>query len=147
MEALLKSVSEEVIETVNKLFNYTDDRNWSGLLNEVFLERVWFDMSSLGGGEPEELEASAICKAWEQGLRDIDAVHHQAGNYIVKLNNDLADVSCYAIAIHYKNGAIKGKTREFVGSYEISLKMEEGQWRISSFQFNVKFINGNLQLE
>ena len=39
---------EEIVETINKLFVYTDYQRWDDLQKEVFTEEVLFDMSSLG---------------------------------------------------------------------------------------------------
>jgi hypothetical protein len=39
------------------------------------------------------------------------------------------------------------KSRRFVGTYEIDLRAAAGGWRISRLQFDLKFIDGNLQLE
>jgi len=147
MDALQKSTREEIIETVNKLFNYTDARNWQGLLNEVFTKEVWFDMSSMGGGEPAHLNAEAICRTWEEGLQGINAIHHQGGNYIVTISETMADVFCYAIAIHYKKDAVNGHTREFVGSYELTLQHTDKGWLINRFRYLVKFITGNTDLK
>jgi phage gp36-like protein len=145
MEA--KSKRDEVIEIVNKLFIYTDDRQWIKLLSEVFKEKVFFDMSSLGG-EKGEMQATAICDAWREGFQQIDAVHHQAGNYLVKFKEEetQAEVFCCAIAIHYKEDATKGQTREFVGSYDLRLVLTDYGWRIDIFRYNLKFITGNKAL-
>lgn len=147
MNTLHKSTQEEIIETVLKLFNYTDARNWHGLLNEVFTKTVWFDMSSMGGGEPAQLDAEAICKTWEEGFQGIDTIHHQAGNYIVTINETKADVFCYAIAIHYKKDAVNGNTRDFVGSYELTLQHTDKGWLINRFRYLIKFITGNTDLK
>ena len=40
---------EQITEVVNKLFVYTDFKEWDKLQSEVFTENVQFDMSSLGG--------------------------------------------------------------------------------------------------
>ncbi len=63
------------------------------------------------------------------------------------INNDEANVEAYAIAIHFKENAVHGKTREFVGSYNLSLNNIQGKgWRIKSFKYNLKFIDGNVEL-
>jgi hypothetical protein len=142
------SKRDEIIEVVNKLFIYTDERKWQHLLREVFAPQVWFDMSSLGGGEGKELQATDICDMWEKGFQGIDAVHHQAGNFLVNLKEgDSAAVYCYAIASHYKKAATAGQTREFVGSYDIQLVLTDEGWRIDSFKYNLKYISGNAELK
>jgi hypothetical protein len=139
---------EEIIELANKLFIYTDHFQWPQLLEEVFTEEVYFDMSSAGGGDPAKLKATQICDNWQKGLADLDAVHHQAGNYIViQPDANTAHVFCYAIALHYKKSATQGQTREFVGSYDLSFVLTDVGWRISGFKYNMKYINGNVELK
>jgi hypothetical protein len=45
------STREEIVETVNKLFVYADNLEWTKLQAEVFTHEVDFDMSSVGGGK------------------------------------------------------------------------------------------------
>ncbi len=40
---------ETIVETVNKLYIYTDQQNWEKLRQEVFTDSVFLDMTSLGG--------------------------------------------------------------------------------------------------
>jgi hypothetical protein len=59
-----------------------------------------------------------------------------------------ATASCYGIAFHFRRTRSGHNTRTFVGSY--SFVLERGGphgWRISSFRFDLKFIDGNAQLE
>ncbi len=141
------SVREQIIEIVNKLFVYTDNRQWQNLLNEVFTESVLFDMSLAGGGKPVTISAKEVCDKWEKGFEGIDAIHHQAGNYLVTLNTTRAAVHAYAIAIHFKEAAQHGKTREFIGSYDLQLSNEPGKgWRINTFRYHLKCISGNVDL-
>ena len=137
---------DEIIETVNKLFIYTDQQEWGKLQKEVFTDKVAFDMSSLGG-ERSELTVTAICEMWKTGFAGIDAVNHLAGNYLVQQENTTANVFAYATATHYKASAVKGTIREFVGTYDIGLVRVPGGWRINKFTYNLKYTNGNMTLE
>ena len=139
---------EQIIEIANKLFVYTDNRQWQRLQDEVFTESVLFDMASLGAGDPVRLPAKQICDDWQKGFEGIDAVHHQAGNYLVTINNDEATVTAYAIALHYKKSATQGKTREFVGSYELGFSLLQGNsWKIHTFRYYLKYMNGNVDFK
>ncbi len=138
---------EQIIEVVNRLFVYTDYREWQKIQAEVFTETVRFDMSSLGAGEPKDLSARAICDMWETGFAGIDAIHHQSGNFLINVNGNTATVFCYAIATHYKKAATQGNTREFVGSYDLSLQLTANGWRINSFRYNVKYTGGNIEFK
>src|SRR5688572_11306601 len=127
----LRSKREEIVELVNKLFVYTDSRQWDKLVKDVFKEKVLFDMSSLGAGPAKELTATAICDMWRDGFVDIDQVHHQSGNFIVDFKDEVeANVFCYAIASHYKQTATQGKNREFIGSYELHASLTDLGWRL-----------------
>jgi hypothetical protein len=138
---------EQLIEVVNKLFVYTDYREWQKLQDEVFANLVLFDMSSLGAGEAAEKTAAEICDMWDTGFQGIDAIHHQSGNFMVTVTEDSATVFCYAIASHFKAAATQGNTREFVGSYDIGLTSTEKGWRINAFKYTVKYTSGNASLE
>jgi 3-phenylpropionate/cinnamic acid dioxygenase small subunit len=136
---------DRIIDRINALFINTDNRDWRGVRG-CFADQVLFDMTSMAGGEPATLTPQQITDAWEQGLKDLKALHHQAGNYQVKINNDEADASCYGIALHYLPNPSNNNTRVFVGSYDFHLVRVNSGWRIDRFKFNLKFIEGNLEL-
>jgi hypothetical protein len=142
-----KTKRETLIELVNKLFVYTDSRQWHLLIKDVFKEKVYFDMNSVGGLS-KELPASAICDMWREGFNGIDHVHHHAGNFIVEFYNEEveAKVFCYATASHHKNAATKGSTREFIGSYELHASFTDFGWRLDKFKYDLKFVTGNAEL-
>jgi hypothetical protein len=138
---------EQVIEVCNRLFVYTDERNWPGLIAEVFADRVAFDMTSAGGPQ-DTLTAQQICDMWAQGFTGLDAVHHQAGTYLVNLReaDQVAEVRCYAIASHYKAAATQGTTREMVGNYDLHLTQTAEGWRLDGFTYHLKYARGNMEL-
>jgi hypothetical protein len=136
----------KIIETINRLFIGTDNRDWT-LVRSCFAPRVLFDMSSLGAGEPKHLSPEDIVAAWETGLKPLKAIHHQAGNYLVEVNGTNAEAFCYGIASHYLPNKSNKNTRTFVGSYEFELQKDSGRWRIAKFKFNLKYIDGNPDLE
>ena len=138
---------ESIIEVVNKLFIYTDNKQWDKLIAEVFTDSVDFDVTSLGGEHNPNKSAQNICADWKEGLQDIDAVNHLAGNYLVTIDTDNASVFCYATATHYKANAKQGNTREFVGTYKIGLVKHSDVWRLNRFRYDLKYASGNMSLE
>lgn len=146
MEA--RSKRDEIIEVASKLFVYTDYQKWAKLQSEVFTESVLFDMSSVGAGPAKKLKAIEICDMWRTGFDGIDAIHHQAGNFLVTFESEgNVSVFCYAIASHFKNAATQGKTREFVGSYDLHFVLTDIGWRIDAFKYNLKYATGNTELK
>jgi len=135
-----------IVETINRLFIGTDKRDWA-LVKSCFAPRVLFDMSSMGAGEPKHLNPDDIVAAWDAGLKPLKAIHHQAGNYLVDIDGSNAQAFCYGIASHYLPNKTNRNTRTFVGSYEFELVKDGDSWRIATFRFNLKYIDGNPDLE
>lgn len=135
-----------IIETINRLFIGTDNRDWS-LVKSCFAPRVLFDMSSVGAGPPSHRTPDEIAGAWETGLEHLKAIHHQAGNHIVRVDGDRAEAFCYGIATHYLPNRTNANTRTFVGSYDFELERVLDRWVITKFRFNLKYIDGNPNLE
>lgn len=75
----------------------------------------------MAGGEPTIPTSREIVDAWDQGLKPLKAINHQAGNYIVTLSGDGTDVFCYGIATHYLPNKTNQNVRTFVGSYDLDL--------------------------
>lgn len=148
MEKQLEDIlnHNEIIEKINSLFINTDNRDWEGVKN-CFANEVLFDMTSMGADKPETLKPQQIVTAWEDGLKGLQAIHHQVGNYIVTIRGREADVFCYGIAIHYLPNPSNKNTRTFVGSYDFHLTKTKQEWKIDKFKFNLKYIEGNKELE
>jgi SnoaL-like domain len=135
-----------IADLVTTLFVATDAREWERV-RRCFAARVIFDMTSLAGGEPAELFPEQITDAWDAGLKPIESVHHQVGNLAVTCSGVEATASCYGIAYHHRSTTSGRNTRLFVGSYDFHLQRTDGEWRIDLFRFNLKFIDGNRDLE
>jgi hypothetical protein len=135
-----------IVETIDQLFINTDLRDWQRV-KDLFAPTVLFDMTSLAGGTPATLTPQQIATSWDKGLKPLKAVHHQAGNYVVAVNGNEADAFCYAIASHYLPTKSGRNTRTFVGSYDFHLVKTDGVWWISAFKYNLKYIDGNPDLE
>jgi hypothetical protein len=139
-------MKDRVIETVNRLFINTDNRDWPRV-RALFASRVLFDMTSLAGGQPVTIMPQEIVDGWDKGLKALKAIHHQAGNYLIDIKDNEATVFCYGVAWHYLPNKTNRNTRTFVGSYDIHLVKQDGEWKIDRFKFNLKFIDGNPDLE
>ena len=137
----------ELTELANKLYMYCDLQQWQKMLDEVFTEKINFDVSNAGGGAPAVMPAKDVCDLWRQGFIGIDAVHHQAGHYLITIKDDSADIYAYAVATHFKKQAKNGNTRAFVGSYDLKAVRTARGWRLSQFKYNLKYIDGNAAME
>ena len=131
---------------VNRLFIFTDRRDWPAV-RDCFAPEVRFNMTVAAGGEDATLTPWEIAEGWEQGLINLEAVHHQAGNHVVTVRGGEADAFCYGIASHYRTTKSGHNTNVFVGSYDFHLVETEGGWKIDRFRFNLKYIDGNRNLD
>lgn len=137
---------DQAIDTVNRLFIYTDKRDWQKV-KLLFTPSVFFDMTSVAGGQPSIITPQEIVEGWDKGLKPLKAIHHQSGNFLVDIMANEATVFCYGVAWHYLPNKTNRNTRTFVGSYDIHLMKQDGEWKIDRFKFNLKFIDGNQELE
>lgn len=139
---------QQVVDVVNQLFIQTDNRNWL-MVEKCFADRVNFDMSSLRGGEAESLTPQEITARWDENLRDLQALHHQVGNYVVDVHGDnVAHAFCYGIAFHFKPAESGRNLHTYVGSYEFDLERgSDDLWRITRFWFDCKFVDGIVELK
>ena len=137
---------DRILDCITRLFVGTDTRDWP-TVRACFADGVHFDMTSLAGGEPATLTPEQITEAWDRGLRPLEAVHPQAGNHRVDIGAGEASAFCYGIATHFRRTASGRNTRTFVGSYDFRLALRSGEWRITAFRFNLKYVEGNLDLE
>lgn len=144
----LRSLSdkEQIVDVITRLFLATDARDWEAA-QACFAESVLFDMSSAGAGPSASRTPAQITSGWETGLAPIEALHHQAGNFSVQAADDLATASCYGIAYHFRKVQSGRNTRVFVGSYDFGLAKDGPRWRITRFRFNLKYVDGNPELE
>ncbi len=137
--------TKEIIETVNKLFLAVDKRDWNSL-KFIMNDSVCMDYSSMTGEKADHVPLDLILKSWQCMIPGFDATHHQLGNYIVETDSDTAGVFCYGTATHYLKNESGDNLWTVVGSYEFELKSNYGSWRITKMKFNLKYIDGNMDL-
>lgn len=137
---------DAVVSTVNRLFRSVDEKDWEGA-ESCLAPRVLLDVSSVDGSEPGLTTGAAIVEGWRETLTPIEKVHHQAGNYEVEVRGEEANASCYGIAYHYLPNESGRNTRVFVGTYAMRLRKSGGAWRIYRFRYDLKFVDGNGDLE
>lgn len=141
---------ERVIDRITELFLATDRKDWPAV-EACFAPEVQFDMSSVGAGPAATKQRSEIAAGWRTGLAALEHIHHQVGNFVVRVNGDGADAFCYGIAYHYRARKDGRNTRVFVGRYHYQLGRADASpqpnWRITGMRCTLKFLDGNPALE
>lgn len=135
-----------VEKVANNLFIQTDNMDWDALVSDVFTESVYFDMTSVGG-TAGDVSSQAIVDGWDQGFATIEAVQHQSGNMQIEVNGDTATVFQYGTATQYATTVSGNNTRTFFGTYGIGLVKQDGVWKVNTFAFNLKMMDGNISFE
>jgi SnoaL-like domain len=147
MDAITGLLEREVIiSVVNELFLATDRKDWAAV-ERTFGPHVRFDMSSVGAGEARMSTPREIADGWRTGLAGVERVHHQTGNFVVHIKDAAAEVFCYGVAYHFRRRDDNRNTRVFVGSYDFELTHFDKGWLITAMRFNLKFVDGNPELE
>jgi 3-phenylpropionate/cinnamic acid dioxygenase small subunit len=137
---------QEIVDAITSLFIATDEKNWPAAL-ACFADQVHFDMSSLTGSPAATVPADSIVEGWKMVLGAIQSVHHQVGNFRVRIEGNQAVAFCYGITYHYRPNRSGQNTRVIVGTYDFHLARRDAAWRIDGFGFKVKFVDGNQDLE
>lgn len=137
--------TQQIIETVNKLFISVDNRDWDAV-KAIFSDTVLLDYTSMAGGHPADLASADIIDSWKSILPGFDKTHHQLGNYIIETDSLVVKVFCYGTATHYLSNESKNNVWTVVGSYDLELQAVSKAWRITKMKFNLKYIDGNGEL-
>lgn len=127
----------QISDVISRLFYYTDHLDWEKLSQKVLAPKVLLDMSSITNGHPETLSAEAICQMFDQNLKNLDAVHHQAGNFIIDIDDNTANVIAYATTTYYTKGE---NIKEYVGTYFFHLTKLDVGWRIDKYTYKLKYM-------
>lgn len=136
-----------VEDAVIRMFVATDERDWPAL-EACFTEPFVLDMTSMVGGSPATMSPRQVAQAWADAFKPLNHVHHQIGNLQTTVDGESAVVRCYGVALHHRAELGQGlRTRMFVGTYQIRLVANAANWKISELKFNLKFIDGNAELE
>jgi len=134
-----------ITEITNKFFIEIDDNNWKGIESNLS-DTVYWDYTSIFGGEPTNLSANQIIDSWKSILPGYDDTHHQLGNYLIEFDSNMAKVFCYVTATHYLENETQDNILIVAGSYEIEFRKINDSWRITGVKFNYKYMDGNNDL-
>jgi hypothetical protein len=134
-----------ITEVTNKFFIAIDDNDWQ-YLERIFNDTLYWDYTSIFGGEPTNWAANQIIDSWKSILPGYDNTHHQLGNYLIEIDSTKTIVFCYVTATHYLENETQNNILTVVGSYELELTRYIDSWRITGVKFDLKYLDGNNDL-
>jgi len=138
---------QDVIATVNAVFNTCDRREWDACAR-LFAPEVLLDYQSLSGQPPAKLSPAQIMTAWQGVLPGFQFTQHMVSNHEVEFTGpDAAVCRCYGHAVHYLPGAAGGEEWGVYGTYRMELVRSRGVgWKVRAMQYNHKYQHGNAGL-
>lgn len=128
----------EIRALVDEIDNSVDVKDWDHCLS-LFTPVVLVDFSSLGGGAPAPVAATALVSSWAANLHAAKSSFHLRTNHEVNLDGDTAWVFSKA------NGYNKlgDELWEFWGTYDHSLVRTPQGWRCSGMTFTLTHTRGS----
>lgn len=135
----------QIVHLINTLFLSVDEKDWKSV-EDCFAPSVDFDISGMSDSKRETLSPVRIVKQWKDDLKNIEAIHHQTGNYTVSLDGIKAEVVCTGSSTQYRANGQSGNILTYYGSYHFHMIRGLEEWKIDSFKFVLKFLDGNKDL-
>ncbi|MCH5586409.1 nuclear transport factor 2 family protein [Shimazuella sp. AN120528] len=133
----------EIKETIAKFAYYADHREWDALTN-LFTEEVRVDYTSLAGGEPGTVPASALVANWNQSLTPLKITQHYISNHIVEFTNEQKAICrAYFHAMHEYPNSFGEDQWVLGGTYTFTLIKQNQAWNISEITMTARWASGN----
>ena len=98
----------EIVDVMNQYTTALDTRNWE-MLEATMAPDGQADFGNLAGVGVLE-SPQALVELCRKSLQDLRATQHLQGNYVVMVNGDTAQASCYLQANHFQEGLPGGDT-------------------------------------
>ena len=134
-----------ILELTGNLALLLDARDWNAL-GEVFTDPVYYDRTSLFGGEPETLSLAQLVEGYRQVLGNLDAVHHLIACQVITLDGDQATCAANMQGTHVLANTSGGPIWTVGGRHDYQLKRTADGWRIAGLTFTVQWATGNMNI-
>jgi hypothetical protein len=135
---------KEIIDVMNAYTTALDTRNWE-MLAACMAPDGEADFGNLAGVGVLENPA-ALVDLCRRSLQDLRATQHLQGNYVVKVDGDTAQASCYLQANHFQEGLPGGDTFVVWAKYRDRFVRTDEGWRIKHRDLDTIAAGGNMNL-
>jgi SnoaL-like protein len=134
-----------ILELIGNLALLLDARDWNGLQG-VFTDSVYYDRTSLFGGEPGTLTRAELIDGYRQALGNLDAVHHLITCHVINLDGDQATCAANMQGTHVLANTSGGPIWTVGGRHDYQLKRTPDGWKIAGLTFTVQWATGNMHI-
>jgi hypothetical protein len=145
-EAKLQELSDvrEIIDVMNQYTTALDSRNWP-MLEDTMTPDGQADFGNLAGVGILD-SPQALVDLCRRSLQDLKATQHLQGNYVVEVNGDTAQASCYLQANHFAEGLPGGDEFVVWAKYRDDFVRTENGWKIKKRYLDTIHAGGNMNL-
>jgi hypothetical protein len=145
-EAKLQELSDvrEIIDVMNQYTTALDSRNWP-MLEDTMTPDGQADFGNLAGVGILD-SPQALVELCRKSLQDLKSTQHLQGNYVVEVNGDTAQASCYLQANHFAEGLPSGDEFVVWAKYRDDFVRTESGWKIKKRYLDTIHAGGNMNL-
>jgi SnoaL-like domain len=117
-----------ILELIGNLALRLDARDWNAL-EEVFADTVYYDRTSLFGGEPMTLARADLVEGYRQSLGNLNALHHLITCQVINLDGDKATCAANMQGTHVLANSSGGPIWTVGGRHDYQLQRTADGWR------------------
>ena len=132
----------DIIELFNRYAAALDRRAW-GDLAKLYTPDVTAEQPV---GSPPLKGQDKIVAMISAAIDYLGPTHHMLGNYIVDVDGDHAEASCYVRGYHAGNAKHAGKFEETLGRLSAKLERTPGGWRFAAFYEYIDLMLGTTEV-
>ena len=134
-----------ILELTSRLALLVDARDWDAL-EQLFTDPVYWDRTSLFGGEPETQSPAELVGGLRYSLGGLDVTHHMITCLEISLDGDQATGAANMQGTHVLANP-SGDPRWTVGArHDYRFKRTAGGWRIAAVTFTLQWATGNMNI-
>jgi hypothetical protein len=132
----------EILELTSDMGLLVDARKWDSL-EQLFIDPVNVDYTSLNGGEPQTIAPAELITGWRQVLDHLEATQHLIAGQVIVLDGDHATCAANVQGTHVLTNPSGGPIWTIGGRYDFGLKRTPDGWRIRALTLSVRWATGN----
>jgi hypothetical protein len=134
----------EIIDVMNQYTTGLDTRNWA-MLEATMAPDGQADFGNLAGVGILD-SPQALVELCRNSLKDLRATQHLQGNYVVNVNGDTAQASCYLQANHFADGLPGGDVFSVWAKYRDDFVRTPNGWKIKKRYLDTIHAAGNMNM-
>ncbi|MEP3226180.1 MAG: nuclear transport factor 2 family protein [Parasphingorhabdus sp.] len=132
----------KITDHILKYATGIDQRDWD-LYRSIFAETITLDFSSWSGEPESEMTADNWVAGVRATLEPFDATQHVLTNFVIDLQGDRAQCTCYMAAHHYLVIDGNRQMHSIGGFYIHELQRAKAGWLIHQTMLNVTWEMGD----